>query len=99
MHQSHLDIGYPSELVEGEAACMKYMKNILFDWQARGITILMHKKKAGYANNGRSMEGLAVRNRQAAPDVRQSIPMGLSGRPNDGCLYHQPHCPDRDHAR
>jgi glycine/D-amino acid oxidase-like deaminating enzyme len=59
VHQSHLDIGFPSELVEGEAACMKYMKNILCDWQARGITILMHEKKAGYANNGRTIAGLA----------------------------------------
>jgi glycine/D-amino acid oxidase-like deaminating enzyme len=73
VHASHLDIGYPSVLVEGEAAVMKYMKNILSDWQARGITILMHEKKAGYANNGRSMAGLARKARSEGVRIEAGV--------------------------
>jgi glycine/D-amino acid oxidase-like deaminating enzyme len=35
------------------------MKRIFDDWQARGITSVLHEKKGGYANNTRSMYGLA----------------------------------------
>ena len=37
--------------VEGEADCMKYMKTIYDDWQAKGITSVLHEKRGGYANN------------------------------------------------
>jgi glycine/D-amino acid oxidase-like deaminating enzyme len=64
VYQEHRDIGFPSTLIEGEAACTTYMKNILGDWRAQGITILMHERKAGYANNKRSMQGLAAKARR-----------------------------------
>ena len=38
-------IGYDSEFIEGEADCMKYMKNMFGDWQAQGITSVLHEKK------------------------------------------------------
>ena len=53
------DIGYDSVLIEGEAACTRYMKDIFDDWQARGITSILHEKRGGYANNTASMYGLA----------------------------------------
>ena len=52
-------IGYPSEFVEGEADCRDYMQTILYDWQAKGTTSILHEKKGGYANNMASMQGLA----------------------------------------
>ena len=52
-------IGYPSEFVEGEADCQDYMETILYDWQAKGTTSILHEKKGGYANNMASMQGLA----------------------------------------
>ncbi len=55
------EIGYPSEFIEGEADCMAYMKGIFHDWQAKGITSVLHEKKGGYANNMASMEGLAAK--------------------------------------
>jgi glycine/D-amino acid oxidase-like deaminating enzyme len=55
------EIGYPSEFIEGEADCKAYMKGIFHDWQARGITSVLHEKKGGYANNKASMEGLAAK--------------------------------------
>jgi len=55
------EIGYTSEFIEGEADCMEYMKALFYDWQARGITSVLHERKGGYANNRASMEGLATK--------------------------------------
>jgi hypothetical protein len=55
------EIGYTSDFIEGEADCMKYMKGLLSDWQAKGITSVLHEKKGGYANNQASMCGLAAK--------------------------------------
>jgi hypothetical protein len=55
------EIGYTSEFIEGEADCMKYMKGLFSDWQAKAITSVLHEKKGGYANNKASMCGLAAK--------------------------------------
>ncbi len=55
------EIGYPSEFIEGEADSKAYMKGVFHDWQARGVTSVLHEKKGGYANNKASMEGLAAK--------------------------------------
>jgi len=52
-------IGYESMLIEGDADCRTYMKDIYDDWQAQNITSVLHEKKGGYANNTKSMYGLA----------------------------------------
>ena len=52
-------IGYDSEFIEGEATCMDYMRRIFGDWQAPGVTSILHEKKGGYANNRASIYGLA----------------------------------------
>ncbi|MXZ80474.1 MAG: FAD-binding oxidoreductase [Gammaproteobacteria bacterium] len=52
-------IGYESVFVDGEKASMEYMKGLFHDWQAKGITSVLHEKKGGYANNTRSLYGLA----------------------------------------
>jgi glycine/D-amino acid oxidase-like deaminating enzyme len=57
--KSQKEIGYPSEFIEGEADSMRYMKRLFGDWQAQGITSVLHEKKGGYANNQKSMCGLA----------------------------------------
>lgn len=56
--QQH-DIGYESVFVDGEKASMDYMKSLFDDWQARGITSVLHEKKGGYANNTNALYGLA----------------------------------------
>ncbi len=53
------DIGYQSAFIEGENDCMKYMRSIFDDWQAKEITSVLHEKRGGYANNTKSMYGLA----------------------------------------
>jgi methylglutamate dehydrogenase subunit A len=54
-------IGYPSVLIEGEPDCRAYMRNMFDDWQAPGITAILHERKGGYANNVRSLHGLAAK--------------------------------------
>lgn len=66
--QQQKDIGYDSVFIEGEADCMKYMRGIFDDWQAKGITSVLHEKKGGYANNRASIYGLATK--AEAQDVR-----------------------------
>ena len=38
-------IGYESTFLEGEKDCANYMKGIFDDWQAQGITSILHEKK------------------------------------------------------
>ena len=59
IYRQQKDIGYESVFIEGEADCMKYMRGIFDDWQAKGITSVLHEKKGGYANNTKSIYGLA----------------------------------------
>jgi len=59
IYEQQKAIGYESEFVEGKDDCMKYMKNIFDDWQAKGITSVLHEKRGGYANNTASINGLA----------------------------------------
>lgn len=54
-------IGYTSTLVTGEAASTAYMRDIFDDWQAKGITSVLHEKKGGYANNTKAMYGMATK--------------------------------------
>ncbi len=52
-------IGYESTFIEGEKASMDYMKGVFHDWQAQGITSVLHEKHGGYANNTKALYGLA----------------------------------------
>jgi glycine/D-amino acid oxidase-like deaminating enzyme len=54
-------IGYPSVFVEGASHSLDYMRGIFHDWQARGITSVLHELKGGYANNTAAMSGLAAK--------------------------------------
>ena len=59
IYEQQKAIGYDSEFIEGEADCMKYMKTIYDDWQAKEITSVLHEKKGGYAFNKDSIKGIA----------------------------------------
>jgi glycine/D-amino acid oxidase-like deaminating enzyme len=54
-------IGYPSALIEGDRDCRAYLLDMFDDWQAPGVTAILHEKKGGYANNVRSLAGLAAK--------------------------------------
>ena len=59
--QQQRDIGYESVFIEGAADSDTYMKNIFYDWRAKGITSVLHEQKGGYANNRKSLHGLAAK--------------------------------------
>ena len=61
IYEQQKAIGYESVFIEGEADSMKYMKGLFDDWQAKGITSVLHEKRGGYANNMASMLGLAAK--------------------------------------
>jgi len=52
-------IGYESVFIEGADAATAYMRDFFDDWQAKGITSVLHEKRGGYANNTKSVYGLA----------------------------------------
>jgi methylglutamate dehydrogenase subunit A len=52
-------IGYPSIFIEGKKECQRYMTAMFEDWRAQNITSILHEKKGGYANNMKSLAGLA----------------------------------------
>ena len=59
IHEQQRTIGYESTFVQGEKESLDYMKNFFSDWQAKGITSVLHEKRGGYANNTSSIYGLA----------------------------------------
>ncbi|MCG8356412.1 MAG: FAD-binding oxidoreductase [Kiloniellales bacterium] len=59
IHEQQQAIGYDSVFVEGAAESEAYMKGLFDDWQAKGITSVLHEKKGGYANNTAAIYGIA----------------------------------------
>ena len=57
--QQQKELGYESVFIEGEKDSAKYMKTLFYDWQAQGITSVLHEKPGGYANNTGMVYGLA----------------------------------------
>ena len=59
IYEQQKAIGYESTFIEGEKDSTEYMKNMFDDWQAQGITSVLHEKKGGYANNSAAIYGMA----------------------------------------
>ena len=59
IYEQQKAIGYSSVFIEGENDSLDYMKGLFDDWQAKGITSVLHEQKGGYANNTASIYGLA----------------------------------------
>jgi glycine/D-amino acid oxidase-like deaminating enzyme len=61
IYEQQKAIGYESVFIEGKDDCTRYMRGIFDDWQAQGITSVLHEKRGGYANNTTSLYGLATK--------------------------------------
>ena len=61
IYEQQKQIGYESTFIQGEKDSNAYMKSMFSDWQAKGITSVLHEKRGGYANNTASMYGLATK--------------------------------------
>ena len=57
VYKQQKEIGFESSFIEGESDCNKYMKDILPDWKAKGITSILHEKKTGYGANEGAIKG------------------------------------------
>lgn len=75
-------IGYESTLVEGGEDCRAYMEDMFSDWQAKGITVVLHEKRGGYAENMPSMRGLAAKAEAAGATIH--APVTVRGLRIDG---------------
>jgi glycine/D-amino acid oxidase-like deaminating enzyme len=51
-------IGYPSDLILGEADVRAHMQRLFPDWRAQGVTVCLHEHRGGFAFNRDSVLGL-----------------------------------------
>ena len=82
IHAEPRAIGYRSDLIEGEDDCRTYMEGIFSDWQAKNVTVVLHERQGGYAENMPSMMGL--RSKSEALGVRLEAPVTVTGFDVDG---------------
>jgi methylglutamate dehydrogenase subunit A len=80
------EIGYESVFIEGEADSANYMKGLFSDWQARGITSVLHEKKGGYANNQASINGLAKKAEQQGVKILTGVKVTGFRKDNSGAV-------------
>jgi glycine/D-amino acid oxidase-like deaminating enzyme len=66
-------IGYESELIDGTDACQRYLSGLFYDWQADGVSVVLHEKRGGYANNRASMQGLAAKAQAEGVTIRTGV--------------------------
>lgn len=59
IYEQQQAIGYDSVFIEGEQQCTHYMRGVFEDWQAKGITSVLHEKQGGYSNQTKTMYALA----------------------------------------
>lgn len=85
VYERQKNIGYDSEFIEGKQDCLKYMKKEVFeDWQAQGITSILHEKRGGYAHNARALYRLA--DKAEAEGVRIITGVKVEELPYNGCV-------------
>jgi glycine/D-amino acid oxidase-like deaminating enzyme len=73
VHERQERIGYPSELIVGEEAVFRHMRELYPDWRARGLTACLHEHRGGFAFNRESMLGLADKARAAGARIEEGV--------------------------
>lgn len=86
IHAQQQAIGYSSTFVEGAAASDSYMKGIFDDWQAQGITSVLHEHRGGYANNMASLKGLLGKVEAEEVEVVGGVTVTGFDRDNSGAV-------------
>ncbi len=66
-------IGYPSQLVTGEADVVAHMRGLFGDWRAPGLSVCLHESVGGFAFNQESMHGLADKARAAGATITEGV--------------------------
>jgi glycine/D-amino acid oxidase-like deaminating enzyme len=67
--ERHQRIGYPSELILGEAAVDAHMRDLFEDWRAPGLSVCLHERAGGFAFNREAIGGLAALARAAGAQL------------------------------
>jgi methylglutamate dehydrogenase subunit A len=73
VHERQQQIGYPSELILGEADVAAHMRSLFGDWRAPGLSVCLHERAGGFAYNRDSMLGLASKARAAGAEIEEDI--------------------------
>jgi methylglutamate dehydrogenase subunit A len=73
VHERQERIGYPSELILGEAEVAAHMRSLFDDWRAPGLSVCLHERAGGFAFNRDSMLGLAAKARAAGADIEEGV--------------------------
>jgi glycine/D-amino acid oxidase-like deaminating enzyme len=73
IYEEQKAIGYPSKLIEGDDACQSYMQSMFSDWQAKNIAVILHESRGGYANNMKSVRGLAQKAKNAGAEIHTGV--------------------------
>ena len=73
IYEEQKAIGYESSFIQGVNECSEYMNGMFGDWQAVGITSILHEKLGGYANNKASMDGLAGKARALGVRILEGV--------------------------
>jgi glycine/D-amino acid oxidase-like deaminating enzyme len=73
VHERQQRIGYPSDLIVGEREVRDHMLSMFPDWRAQGVHVCLHEHKGGFANNMRSMHGLAAKAREAGARITDGV--------------------------
>ena len=79
-------IDYKSTFIEGHRDCNNYMLNIFHDWQAQGITSVLHEESGGYANNKKSLQGLAAKAQIEGVRIISGVTVTGFSRDNHGTI-------------
>ena len=82
VHERQQQIGYPSELILGEAEVAAHMRSLFDDWRAPGLSVCLHERAGGFAYNRDSMLGLASKARAAGAEIEEGVE--VSGFELDG---------------
>ncbi len=86
IYEQQKAIGYTSSFIEGKKDCTNYMKGIFDDWQAQGITSILHEQPGGYANNTKAMYGLAGKVEAEGIRIMTGVTVTGFNRDNSGSV-------------
>ncbi|MEN3284748.1 MAG: hypothetical protein V7607_5888 [Solirubrobacteraceae bacterium] len=73
VHERQQQIGYPSQLILGEAEVAAHMRSVFDDWRAPGLSVCLHERAGGFAYNRDSMLGLAGKARAAGAEIEEGV--------------------------
>ncbi len=87
IYEQQQAIGYESTFIEGTDDCQKYMLGLFDDWQAKGITSVLHEKRGGYANNTAALYGLAGKAEEQGVRISTGVEVqGFEFAPGSGAV-------------